>query len=374
MRRMAEPRFPIPVTLLTGFLGAGKTTLLNHLLQQPEMAGAAVLINEFGEIGLDHLLVESLEQEAVLLQSGCLCCTIRGDLAGALQRLAERARGGQPVNRVVIETTGLADPLPILQTLMAEPAIARLFVLDGVVTLVDAVVGLATLDSQVEARRQAAVADRLLLSKTDLAAPGSVAALRGRLRALNPAAPMLEVAHGRADPAALLACGPFDPAARGEDVARWLAELAPAEAHPHHDDHPHDHHHHDGHHGHGHHHPHAHDPNRHDSRIHAFCLTYDTPLPWEGLATWLEMLSATRGESVLRVKGILDLEGQDRPVAIHGVQSVWHRPTLLPAWPPGEKRRSRLVFILRDLPRAVVEEGLAAFVEATRTGSETAGA
>lgn len=339
---------PIPLTVLTGFLGAGKTTLLNALLKRPEMAGTAVLINEFGEIGLDHLLVERLDGDTVLLNAGCLCCTIRGDLSRALDGLWERVLAGQEVRRVVVETTGLADPAPILQTLMADPRLARRFVLDGVVTLVDAATGMATLDAQEEARRQAAVADRLVLSKTDLAPGEAVAALEARLRTLNPVAPIHRAVAGAIEPALLLAVGPYDPSVKSPDVARWIGAAA------------HDHHHH-------------HDANRHDASIRALCLEFDRPLPWDGIASWLEMLAMTRGASVLRVKGILDLVGEDRPVAVHGVQHLFHPPTRLPAWPAGEPRRSRLVYVLRDLDPVVVEDGMRAFLAAAEEKAALAG-
>ena len=343
----------IPVTVLTGFLGAGKTTLLNRLLKHPDMAGSAVLINEFGEIGLDHLLVEKLDEDTVLLNAGCLCCTIRGDLQRALRDLALKAEAGHEIRRVLIETTGLADPAPILQTLMSDPVALRSFRLDGVVTVVDAVVGTAALDSQIEAVKQAAVADRLILSKTDIASADQVSALETRLHGLNPGAPIRRVVVGDVAPDFLFGTGGFDPASKIADVTDWLAAEAA-------------HHHHHGHH---------HDPNRHDARIQAFGLTFAEPLPWEGLASWLEMLAITRGASILRMKGILNLQGEDRPVVLHGVQHVFHPPERLAAWPAGHDRQSRLVFILRDLDRAVVEEGLAAFLKAARDKAAlTAGA
>ena len=346
-------RAKIPVTVLTGFLGAGKTTLLNRLLKAPEMAGSAVLINEFGEIGLDHLLVERLDEDTVLLNAGCLCCTVRGDLVRALRDLALKAEAGQAIRRVVVETTGLADPAPILQTLMSDPVVLSAYALDGVVTLVDAVAGMATLDTQVEAVKQAAMADRLVMSKTDIAAPEAVAALEARLRTLNPVAPLLRAVGGDIAPDALLGAGGFATAGRIPEVAAWLA----AEAHGHH--HDHDHHH--------------HDPNRHDAGIHAFGLTFDAPLPWEGIATWLEMLAVTRGDSMLRVKGMLNIAGEDRPVIIHGVQHLFHPPVRLAAWPEGHDRRSRIIFVLRNLRRQVVEDGLAAFLQAAGNPQDSGG-
>src|ERR1051325_610168 len=271
----------IPVTVLTGFLGSGKTTLLNHVLKQPEMADTAVIINEFGEIGLDHLLVESATEDAVLLQSGCLCCTIRGDIVDTLTDLfVKRVKGRVPYfTRAVIETTGLADPAPVLQALFSDPIVTERYMIDGVVTTVDAVNGAGTLDRQPEAVKQAAVADRLIVTKADLAQPEALAALEARLAALNPGAPPLRGAHGVLDPAAPFDLGLFDPRTKSVEVQRWLQDEAVA---AHDDDDNHDHHH--------------QDVNRHDERIRAFCITRDRPMSWAALSGWLDALASMRGD------------------------------------------------------------------------------
>jgi G3E family GTPase len=343
-----EPSSLIPVTLLTGFLGSGKTTVLNHVLKQPGMAATAVIVNEFGEIGLDHLLVERLNEEVVLLNSGCLCCTVRGDIVDTLTNLfVDRVKGKVPFfTRVAIETTGLADPAPILHTLMSDPIVAARYMLDGVVATVDAVNGASMLDRHPEAVKQAAVADRLLLTKTDLADHEGRQTVEARLKSFNPGAPIVPVTNGAVDPVRLFNIGFYDPATKSVDVRRWLRDEA-LEA------------------GHAHEHEHEHaDANRHDDRIRAFCITRERPISWAALSAWLDGLATMRGDDLLRLKAIVALSDRpDQPVVLHGVQHLFHPPVLLPRW-PSEDRRIRMVFITRDLPREAIEATLAAFEEA----------
>ncbi len=348
----ADPR--IPVSLLTGFLGSGKTTLLNHLVRDPAMARALVIINEFGTIGLDHdLLAATSEDVVVEMSSGCLCCTIRGDLVRTLRDAPWRfAREGQCwFDRVVIESTGLADPAPILHTLMTDERLATLYRIDGVITTIDAVNGAATLDSQEESVKQAAVADRLLLTKTDLASTDACAALTGRLAVLNPAAPVITCQNGAVDPAALLDAGLYNPDTKSLDVQRWLKAEAYEHAHEH--DHQHHHHPHDRH----------HDINRHDASIHAVCLTFDEPLEAEAFDFWLHTLMMLKGPDVLRIKGIVNIRGLDRPMVLHGVQQIFHPPVMLDQW-PSDDRRTRLVFITRNLDEATLRDTLAIMTKA----------
>lgn len=345
----------MPVALITGFLGSGKTTLLNHILRDPRMARSLVLVNEFGEIGLDHLFVQSVDGDMVLMKSGCVCCTIKGDLERTLRDIARQRQveALPPFDRVLIETTGLADPAPILALLLNNPMTAHDYCLDAVVTTVDLVHGANQLDTQPEAVKQAAVADRVLLTKGDLASGDQRAMLDQRLATLNPSAPRFEVANGVVDPALLFDAGPFDPAGKTDKVRGWLAAESVDHHHEHHHAHAHDHH--DGH-GHGHHGDAAPlDLNRHDARIASFCMTWVTPLDWDAFNGWLSAVRANWADRLLRVKGVLNVVGESQPLVVHGVHNVFHPPTLLAGWPEGDDRRSRLVFITRDLPRVDVE-------------------
>ena len=356
---------PVQVSLLTGFLGSGKTTLLNKLVKHPDMLETAVLINEFGEIGLDHQLVERIDDNTVLLNAGCLCCTVQGDLVNALSDLfIKRVKKQVPFfRRVLIETTGLADPAPIIHMMMTAPVISNRYGLDGIITTVDAVNADGQLNRHPESVKQVAVADRIVITKSDLVEPAVLDALSARLDALNPGAPKVFAVMGEISPDRLFDTGLYDPKSKSVDVQRWLRDEAYATPDDEHGD-AHDHDHEHGHeHSHDHdHHGHAHDINRHDASISAFCVTRDDPIDWEAFVAFIRILIGQHGEKLLRIKGILNIVGRDRPIAVHGVQHMFHDPAELPEW-PDDDRRSRIVFITHDLDRSVIEDKLDSLTE-----------
>jgi G3E family GTPase len=323
-----------PVTLLTGFLGSGKTTLLKRILADPAFGDTAVIINEFGEVGLDHHLIEHVADDVVLLPSGCLCCVLKGELAVALRDLqSRRARGLiPPFRRVVVESSGLADPYPVISTIKTDPVLRHHFRLATVLTTVDAVNGDETLDRHLESVRQAAVADTLILTKTDLANPPDLLVLIGRLENLNPAAPIVRACDADNDLQTL-----FEGSGNAASWFKATAEPARAQL------------------------PGREATENHGAAIRSFSITVDAPLDWTAFGIWLTMLIHRHGARILRVKGILSIADETNPVAVHGVQHLVHPPQHLRAWPDGD-RRSRLVFIVDGLAPDQLRRSLAAFM------------
>lgn len=321
-----------PVTLVTGFLGAGKTTLINRLLARPGMERSLVIVNEFGAIALDHLFIESRDTDLVMLSSGCICCTVRGDLELTLRDMAARRQTGElpPFDRVLIETTGLADPAPIAALFFSHPMVMHDFRLDRIVTLVDAVNGARQLDDQAEATAQVAIADVIVMTKTDIAPAGVAADLDIRLRRLAPGARRERALAGDIPPE-LLFGGTGHRLAPVEDTAA-TGHVAgcedPACGHPEHG-------------------------SRHGAGIRAVTIVHDRPLPWDRLNYWFRGLRATWADGLLRMKGLVAVEEEPGPLVVHGIHATFHPPVALAEW-PDEDRRTRIVLILKGIDPAEV--------------------
>ena len=331
----------LPVSLITGFLGSGKTTLLKRLLRDPAMNRAAVIINEFGEVGIDHELVASSSESMTLLSNGCLCCSVRTDLQETMRELFIKRRAGEVIDfdRVFVETTGLADPIPVLHTLQTDGMLGAQYRLDCVVTLVDAVNGERNLDDAPEAAKQAAVADRIVITKSDIAPPAAVASLESRLAKMNPYAARTIAVNGEVDVAFLRDVGPRSTRA-AKDLDRWLSPSG--EPRP------------EG----------AYLGERvrsgsHDASIRSYCLWFDKPFTWDSFSAAVQVLTSLRGSDLLRVKGLVNVEGERGPVVVQGAQHVFHPPVTLESW-ASDDRRSRIVFITRNLERESVETLFAA--------------
>jgi len=327
---MSGQSSPLPVTLLTGFLGSGKTTVLNTLLHHPDFGRTAVIVNEFGEIGLDHELVVADTDSMVLLQSGCLCCALRGDLLDTMCELAMRREAGEiEFDRVVIETTGLADPAPILHTILTSMELSDRFAMDGVVTTVDAATAAATLPRHEEARRQVALADLVLMTKTDLpeAASGAVAKL---IAELNAGVPVLTVTGGDIDPERLRGLAHFDLDMRAARVRDWMRDDAVPR-------------------------PEGEGTIRHLDAIRSISWVFDEPLTAGRFDIWMDLLMARRGEDILRFKGLIHLDTLPYPFVVHGVQHIFHPPVPLKDW-AGDDRRSKFVMIVRDFSDPELQE------------------
>ncbi|MBY0341369.1 MAG: GTP-binding protein [Rhodocyclaceae bacterium] len=346
---MTEIDKRIPITLLTGFLGAGKTTLLNTLLWQKAFEDAAVFINEFGDVGVDHLLVEKIDEEVLLLDSGCICCSMRGDLPKALRDLFNRAQRKQIAvpKRVIIETTGIADPAPVIYTLLSDHYIAERFRLDGVVTVIAATHGVDQIESNTEALKQVVMADRIIISKCDLADAQQVEQLSIRLTSLNPTAPQLQSSKGSIAAAEIVDIGVYDATSKAPDVAAWLAEAKVSEqaslrrlSYG----------------------RHAPAAPVHNSEVDSFVITFDAPLAWGGVSTTLDTLLQGHGEQILRIKGLVNIQGEPGPRIVQCVQHTRYPSVRLPAWPDDPAyadRKSRLVFITRNLSEARLRESMA---------------
>ncbi len=325
----------IPVTVITGFLGSGKTTLLSSILKKKEMQKTAVIINEFGEIGLDHALIEHTDENIVELQSGCICCTIQGDLNKTLIDLFDKMMNGKvsSFNRILIETTGLANPVPIIHTLMSSIELIRIYSLDGVITVVDSINGEKTLDLHEESLKQLALAEKIILSKTDIVDKDEIKSLVYRIKEINPVSQIIFSKFGNIPLEEIFGLGAYDPYKKSADVKKWLAaEKYKDKKHHHH-----------------------HDVNRHNENIRAFSMMSENPVNMIAFSFFRDMITAALGANLLRMKGIVNIAGEERPAVIHGVQHIFHPVQWLETWPDND-RRTKLVFITQNIKKEQIED------------------